>query len=54
MAAGEAGPRPVCRLSGTNQAANLINEGEARMKYLEAIKAADNGDIQLLLKFARS
>jgi hypothetical protein len=34
--------------------ANLIKEGEARMKYLEAIKAADNGDIQLLLKFARS
>jgi fido (protein-threonine AMPylation protein) len=34
--------------------AKLIKEGEARMKYLEAIKAADNGDIQLLLKFARS
>jgi hypothetical protein len=34
--------------------ANLIKEGEARMKYLEAIRAADNGDIQLLLKFARS
>jgi Fic-DOC domain mobile mystery protein B len=34
--------------------ANLIKEGEARMKYLEEIKAADNGDIQLLLKFARS
>jgi Fic-DOC domain mobile mystery protein B len=34
--------------------ANLIKEGEARMKYLEAIKAADNGDIRLLLKFARS
>jgi Fic-DOC domain mobile mystery protein B len=34
--------------------ANLIKEGEARTKYLEAIKAADNGDIQPLLKFARS
>jgi Fic-DOC domain mobile mystery protein B len=34
--------------------ANLIKEGEARRKYLEAIKTADSGDIQLLLKFARS
>jgi Fic-DOC domain mobile mystery protein B len=34
--------------------ANLVKEGEARTKYLEAIKAADNGDIQPLLKFARS
>jgi Fic-DOC domain mobile mystery protein B len=34
--------------------ADLVNEGEARNKYLEAIRAADNGDIQPLLKFARS
>ena len=34
--------------------ANLVKEGEARTKYLEAIRAADNGDIQPLLKFARS
>jgi Fic-DOC domain mobile mystery protein B len=33
--------------------ANLVEEGEARNKYLEAIRAADNGDIQPLLKFAR-
>ena len=32
----------------------LVKEGEARTKYLEAIRAADNGDIQPLLKFARS
>jgi len=34
--------------------ANLIRGGEARTKYLEAIRAADHGDIQPLLKFARS
>lgn len=34
--------------------ANLIKEGEARTRYLEAIRAADNGNIQPLLKFARS
>ena len=34
-------------------AANLIEESEARNRYLEAIRAADNGDIQPLLKFAR-
>jgi Fic-DOC domain mobile mystery protein B len=33
--------------------ANLV-KGEARNKYLEAIRTADNGDIQPLLKFARS
>jgi Fic-DOC domain mobile mystery protein B len=33
--------------------ANLVKEGEARNKYLEAIRA-DNGDIQPLLKFTRS
>ncbi|HYL94647.1 MAG TPA: mobile mystery protein B [Terriglobales bacterium] len=34
--------------------ANLVREGEARTKYLEAIRAADHGDIQPLLKFCRS
>ena len=34
--------------------ANLVREGEARTKYLEAIRAADQGDIQPLLKFSRS
>jgi Fic-DOC domain mobile mystery protein B len=34
--------------------ANLVKEGEARKRYLEAIRAADNGDIQPLLTFARS
>jgi Fic-DOC domain mobile mystery protein B len=34
--------------------ANLIKEGEARTTYLEAIRAADDGDIQPLLNFARS
>ena len=34
--------------------ANLVKEGEARTRYLEAIRAADNGDIQPLLTFARS
>lgn len=33
---------------------SLVEEGSARAKYLEAIRAADNGDIQLLLLFARS
>jgi hypothetical protein len=33
---------------------NLVKEGDARTKYLEAIRAADNGDIQPLLTFARS
>lgn len=33
---------------------NLVKEGEARNKYLEVIRTADNGDIQPLLKFARS
>lgn len=35
-------------------AANLVKDGEARTAYLQAIKAADNGDIQPLLNFARS
>jgi len=34
--------------------ANLVKEGEARTKYLEAIRVADMGDIQPLLKFARA
>jgi Fic-DOC domain mobile mystery protein B len=34
--------------------ANLAKEGEARPRYLEAIRAADNGDIRPLLNFARS
>jgi Fic-DOC domain mobile mystery protein B len=32
----------------------LVEEGDARAKYLEAIRAADNGDIQPLLRFSRS
>jgi Fic-DOC domain mobile mystery protein B len=34
--------------------ANLVKEGEARTTYLETIRAADDGDIQPLLNFARS
>lgn len=34
--------------------ANLVKEGEARTTYLEVIRAADDGDIQPLLNFARS
>jgi len=34
--------------------ASLVKEDEARKKYLEAIRTADSGDIQPLLKFARS
>jgi Fic-DOC domain mobile mystery protein B len=35
-------------------ARDLVKAGEARAKYLEAIRAADDGDIKLLLTFARS
>ena len=35
-------------------AANLVREGQARTSYLSAIRAADNGDLQLLLEFARA
>jgi Fic-DOC domain mobile mystery protein B len=35
-------------------AASLVKEGEVRRKYLEAIRAADRGDFDLLLGFARS
>ena len=34
--------------------ASLVKEGEARTTYLEAIGAADDGEIQPLLNFARS
>jgi Fic-DOC domain mobile mystery protein B len=33
---------------------NLIKQGESRARYLDAIRTADNGDIQRLLEFARS
>lgn len=33
---------------------NLINPGEAREKYLQAMRTADAGDIALLREFARS
>jgi Fic-DOC domain mobile mystery protein B len=33
---------------------DLVRPGEARARYLEAIRAADEGDIRPLLKFARS
>lgn len=35
-------------------AANLTNAGDARKEYLRAVKAADKGDYDLLLAFARS
>lgn len=35
-------------------AANLIKHGDTRALYLAAIKAADNGNLQLLINFARS
>jgi Fic-DOC domain mobile mystery protein B len=34
--------------------ASLVKDGEARATYMEAIRAADDGDIQPLLNFARS
>jgi Fic-DOC domain mobile mystery protein B len=42
------------RPSFTWGSANPVKEGEARTRYLEAMKAADKGDIQPLLAFARS
>ena len=33
---------------------NLTKEGEARRKYMEALKAADQNDFKLLIEFARS
>ena len=38
----------------TWNSANLNRQGGVRSKYLEAIKAADNGDIKPLVLFARS
>lgn len=35
-------------------ARDLVKAGEARTKYLEAIRAADAGNLKLLLTFARS
>jgi Fic-DOC domain mobile mystery protein B len=35
-------------------AGNLVQEGMARAKYLEALRAADKGSYELLLAFARS
>lgn len=35
-------------------AANLFSEADARVAYLKALKAADNGDYGLLSSFARS
>ncbi len=35
-------------------ATDLAKQGEARARYLDAIRAADNGDIQPLIAFARS
>jgi fido (protein-threonine AMPylation protein) len=33
---------------------NLISPGAPREAYIAALKAADNGDMQALVKFARS
>ncbi|MEX2347963.1 MAG: mobile mystery protein B [Balneolaceae bacterium] len=33
---------------------DLVHEGKVRSNYLKAVRAADNGDFELLLKFARS
>jgi Fic-DOC domain mobile mystery protein B len=35
-------------------AANLVSEGIARAKYLEALRTADKGSFELLIRFARS
>jgi Fic-DOC domain mobile mystery protein B len=34
--------------------ANLVNAGDARLRYLDALRAADSGNIQPLLAFVRS
>jgi len=34
--------------------ANLVKEGSARTEYLEALRAADQGDVSRLMRFARS
>lgn len=33
---------------------DLVNEGEARSNYLNAVRAADDGSFELLVRFARS
>ena len=33
---------------------DLVRQGDARSLYLNAVRAADNGDFELLLRFARS
>jgi hypothetical protein len=33
---------------------DLVHEGKARSNYLKAIRAADIGDFQQLLRFART
>jgi len=35
-------------------AANLVKGGDVRAEYLHAVRAADNGEIEHLIKFARS
>ena len=35
-------------------AANLMKAGDQRKEYLKALKAADNGDMEPLIRFARS
>ena len=35
-------------------AGNLVSAGSSRTKYIQAVKAADDGDIEPLLEFARS
>ncbi|HLJ29776.1 MAG TPA: mobile mystery protein B [Candidatus Angelobacter sp.] len=42
------------RAAFTWGATDLVKPGEARARYLDAVRAADQGDIQPLIKFARS
>ena len=47
----------VMKLGGgtlTWGSASLVEEGSARERYLEAIRAADQGDMRQLLRFART
>lgn len=46
----DCGTLPWCGLS----LSSINNLGNARKKYLDALKAADNGDCSLLVKFATS
>ncbi|BBO60525.1 cell division protein Fic [Mycoavidus sp. B2-EB] len=34
--------------------ARLVEKGDARIRYLEALRAADKGDMRLLLAFVRT